>query len=115
MSIVIALCHYLGLRTPILTSSSLGCEGVKSGHLLQICKRCGADTYLSAAGSKEYIEQEGLFAAEGLSVKYQNYVPVSYASSAFGSDDFIPYLSAIDLLFNCGTDSLKHLAHGSFS
>jgi hypothetical protein len=45
---------------------------------------------------------EARFEAEGIKVIYQSYNPQAYPQ-IYG--DFIPCLSAIDMLFNCGENS----------
>ena len=65
----------------------------------------GGTTYLSGAGGMNYLD-ENRFVATGIQLKYQNYVHPIYPQLY---NDFIPYMSVIDLLFNCGVDSMKFL------
>ena len=50
-----------------------------------------------------------LFKKEGIQVFFQDYKHPQY-NQLYGS--FEPYLSVIDLLFNCGPDSLSILKKG---
>ena len=75
----------------------------------------GATTYLSASGSKQYIEDEAAFASAGLPVMYQNYCPSPYETQSNSREEFVPYLSAIDLFASNGQSSLSHLMQGSFA
>lgn len=82
-------------------SSSLRASGVKVERLVQVCEEVGADSYLSALGSKEYIEENNLFEARGIALRYHNYVHPTY-SQLHGA--FLPYMSILDLLMNEGPD-----------
>jgi hypothetical protein len=57
-----------------------------------------ADRYLSGVGARAYFEPEP-FAAAGIEVLWQNFKHPIYPQ-LYG--EFIPGLSSIDLLFNCG-------------
>jgi len=51
-----------------------------------------------------------LFARRGVEVAWQDYVHPEYPQQ-FGA--FVPYLSAIDLLLNCGEESRTILESGN--
>ena len=79
----------------------------KSEKLYNICEVLGATQYLSPAGSRTYIEDEGVFSQNKLQVVYQDYSVKTYKQA--GSGSFVSHLSIIDLLFNCGVaDASKH-------
>ena len=92
---------YLGLSTKIFRSSELEVEGKSSELLVSICKAAGDREYLSGVGATGYLDVN-LFEREGISVRFQLFRPPEYAQR-FG--DFIPNLSAVDYLFNCGARS----------
>ena len=71
--------------------------------MVNICKEVGADTYLSGTGAKDYLIDEE-FDKAGLKLIYQNFIHPTYRQR-FG--DFQPYMSIVDLLFNCGDNSLE--------
>ena len=51
-----------------------------------------------------------LFEKAGIGVEFQDFAIPTYSQHwAKTPDDFVPGLSAIDLIFNCGPDSLKAL------
>jgi hypothetical protein len=103
------LCRLLGIATAIETSSCHGFEGSATGRLVNICRYFKADMYLSGSGGKEYLD-ETLFSQAGIRVKYQEFVPPRYPQHwARGDEEFVPGLSAVDLLFNCGKRSLSVL------
>jgi len=64
-----------------------------------------ADTYLSGTGGKAYLEED-LFMKAGLRLEYQKFSLSQYPQ---GQIPFIPNLSIIDLLFNCGKESSRIL------
>lgn len=100
IEIIKAIKEKLGIKTNILLSSEIPVHGKKSEYLINLCKYIGAHQYLSALGSKEYIEQEGLFEKANIDVKYQDFLPREYPQK--GTDTFIPYLSIIDTIANIG-------------
>jgi hypothetical protein len=103
----IALINYflkeLGITTPILRSSELGISGKKTDRLIAICKSLGATAFYEGAAGRNYIEEEK-FRQAGIELEYQDYQHPVYPQ-LYG--EFIPYLSVIDLMFNCGNESLK--------
>lgn len=103
--IIKAIATALGLTPTFLFSSDLNVSGAKSARLLQICQELGADTYLSANGSRGYIEEEGIFGESEVTVRYQNFVPQPYPQA--GVTEFVPYLSMVDVLANLGTDGAR--------
>jgi hypothetical protein len=103
------LCRLLGIATAIETSSCHGFDGASTERLVNICRYFKADMYLSGRGGTEYLD-ENLFSRAGMRVGYQEFVPPRYPQHWAQSDEeFVPGLSAVDLLFNCGTKSLSVL------
>jgi len=74
-------------------------------RLIDICKLLGADIYFSGKDGAKYLNLEE-FEKEGIRVIFQDYHHPTYPQ-LFGS--FEPYLSVIDLLFNCGPESFSFL------
>jgi hypothetical protein len=103
---VLMLLRQLGVDRRIAIASSLGAFPEEpSERLAAICEFLGADTYLSGAGGRTYLDLKA-FNKRGITVKYQEFSHPVYPQ-LYG--DFIPNLSLLDLLFNCGGDSLKIL------
>lgn len=67
-------------------------------RLIEICKEVDADVYLSGISGKDYLDKK-LFEKNNIELEFQDYVPKKY-KQLYG--DFIPNLSAVDLLFNLG-------------
>jgi hypothetical protein len=82
-----------------IRSSRLNVSGRKAYLLLDICKAIGAESYLSAKGSQDYIKEDDPFEINDVNVIYQDYVHPRYVQ--LGSL-FVSHLSVIDLLFNEG-------------
>lgn len=80
------------------------CEG-KCERLVDLCKLAGGNIYLSGKEGAKYMDLDN-FEKENIQVMFQNYTHPQYLQ-LFGS--FEPFLSVIDLLFNCGPDSLSIL------
>jgi hypothetical protein len=90
-----------GITTPMRRSSEMNPAGAKSELILNLCKSVGATVYLSGPLGRGYLD-EGRFAEAGISVRYHDYVHPKYPQRHAG---FEPFMSAVDVLFNCGRDS----------
>ena len=90
-------------------ASSLKPEGKKNELLVDICKKAGASTYLSGVGAKDYFEP-GPFEKAGIKVVWQEFEHPVYTQLHGG---FVPYMSSIDLLFNCGIEASREFLRGS--
>jgi hypothetical protein len=95
----------LDIHTPLVYSSEIDIEGTKSDLVLNLCKQYNTDTYISGPFGKDYLEHKK-FEDTGIDIEYHEYSHPEY-SQQYG--DFTPYLSVIDLLFNCGNESKKIL------
>jgi hypothetical protein len=70
---------------------------------LNLCKKFNARNYLSGNAAQDYLDVD-LFKKNGIDVIWQNYIHPVYPQ---GQGEFIPYLSVVDLLLNCGADSAR--------
>ena len=92
------ICKFLNLRTDFVRASDLDVKGTSTDLLINICKKVGADTYLSGQGGRSY-QNEKKFRMNNIKVVYQRFEHPVY-KQLFG--DFVPNLSIVDLLFNEG-------------
>ena len=93
----------LGIRTPMIRSSTLQVEGQRSALLLDICRKVGATAFLGGmGGSRDYLDKEA-FAAANMGVVWQDFRPPQYMQC--GEARFTPGLSVLDVLFNYGPAS----------
>lgn len=104
-AVVEAVCELFGLSREIRFSSEMGIPGEKTGRLITICKALGADHYLTGDAAKDYLD-ERQFADNGIHLEYHRYRHPVYQQL---HDQFVPYLSVVDLLMNHGRESLKIL------
>lgn len=103
---VLILLKVLGVNKETKLASELGYLSEEpSERLAAICASLGADTYLSGAGGREYLNLE-YFHNKKITVMFQEFKHPVYRQ-LYG--DFVPNLSLLDLLFNCGPDSLNVL------
>jgi hypothetical protein len=102
----LAICEMLGLKREHRLSSELDTQGDRLGRLIDLCKLVGANVFYEGAAGKDYISDAD-FAQAGIRIEYQDYQHPTYEQL---HGEFVPYLSAVDLLFNCGPRSLEILA-----
>jgi hypothetical protein len=98
----------LGLRREFVRASSLGIGGERSGRLVDLCRHFGATHYLTGDAARDYLDVPA-FEQIGVEVVWQQYRHPEYPQ---GPLPFVPYLSVVDLLMHCGSDSLRILASG---
>ena len=85
----------------------------KSDLVLEICLREGADIYFSGALGKGYLE-ENKFKKAGIKIIYQSYNSSAYEQHQLKQrEGFHDKMSIIDLLLNCGKESLDILMQGN--
>jgi len=108
VAVIRLLCRLLGIETPMVLSSDLDYQGTATDALVSLCGVVGADAYLSGPGGREYLET-GKFHAAGLELAFHDFDHPTYPQQ-YG--EFVPYLSAVDLVFNCGPDSLDLIRSG---
>ena len=89
-----------GIQTQILKSSEMNITTSREERVIDICKYVGADEYLSGNGARVYQTEEH-FTENGLKLTYLDYKPITY-KQLWG--EFLPCMSAIDYIFNCGFD-----------
>lgn len=93
----------LKLEKKLIRASDLNVEGESTQLLINIVKKLGGNIYLSGFGGAKYQEEE-LFKKAGVALTYYSFEHPVYPQLWVG---FVPNLSIIDLLFNCGPESLK--------
>ena len=105
IEIIKFLISALELKTKLVMASDLKPRKEPTERLIDICKILNGNKYLAGNDGNKYMNLE-LFDKEGIEVIFQDFKHPVY-NQLFG--DFEPYLSAIDLLFNCGDNSLEIL------
>lgn len=90
--------EWLGLKPRFLCSSELGIEGSSTKRLVDLCKYCGADIYVTGLGALNYLDYKQ-FEDSGILVQYMNYEKRMYPQL---NGTFTPYVSILDAIANCG-------------
>lgn len=97
------VCELLGFETQYILSSNLESSGRRSARILSLLKTVGAQTYLSARGSFEYMVEDALFPEESCEVFFQNFNPVPYPQRH--APEFVSHLSVLDALMQIGPEA----------
>jgi hypothetical protein len=101
---------WLGLRPNLIRSSELPPIAERREEMIvRICQHFGADEYLSPPGARDYLADDTAFTEAGIRLRFQTYEHPVYPQL---HGDFVPYLSALDLLLNAGGESLHLLRSG---
>jgi hypothetical protein len=109
LSTIAYLAATLGITTESIRASEVEIEeDDPTIRLARICRALGATSYIPGAGGRNYMDVE-VFETHGIQVEFQEYHPSPY-SQQFGA--FLPNVSVIDLLFNCGAESLDIIRQG---
>ena len=110
-ALISEISKFLGIETYCISSSKLGVQASsKSMRLLQICDTIGADTYLSAPGSFDYLRQENPFESSQINLRFFSFMHPVYPQL---HGTFEPYLSIIDAIANIGTVETLRLMRSS--
>jgi len=96
------------IKAPMVFASDLGAQGKKNELLVNILGKTGACRYLSGVGARAYFDPAP-FKEAGIEVIWQNFTHPVYPQ-LYGA--FVPYLSSIDLLFNCGVNKSQEILKG---
>ena len=102
-----AILGYLGIDTKVFFSSDIKrASGDKIDRIAEICTNFeGVNTLFDGKKARNFLDQDSL-QIHGISVKFQDYQHKSY-QQLYGK--FVPYMSIIDLIMNCGKDSMKFI------
>lgn len=92
-------CDILKIDTIMIKSSEIDYKGKKSDLNLSICKKTGANIYLSGKGALDYIKEDDFknFTKENIKIKFQNFEHPIYQQ--YNNCDFISGLAGLDILF----------------
>ena len=100
------LLRLLGIHRTVELTSTMGVAGESTGLVLAMCRAAGADAYLSGVHGRDYLDAAE-FERQGVRLLFQEYTGPVYPQCWPGP--FVPDLSVIDLLFNCGPESRRVL------
>lgn len=109
-ALILWMAEKLKVTTPMIRASTLGAGGERGEHVAAICESVGADRYLSPAGAEDYlIEDKAAFDQRGISVMLHVYEHPEYVQRFA---PFLPYASALDLIFNAGPAAAEVMRYG---
>ena len=103
--------NIFGLEVPIRLSSELGIDSTKNEGIIDMCRRLGATNIVFGTLGRDYVDGE-LFRANGIGIYFQDYRHPEYRQHF---KPFVSHLSALDLVFNHGPQSLDILSAGNIS
>ncbi|MBI5804732.1 WbqC family protein [candidate division TA06 bacterium] len=103
-TVIVRLAEYLGIKTKFINLSELKIEGKSTEMLVSACLALKAREYISGSGGQNYLDKEQ-FQRAGIGLTYTKYQPQPYPQ-LWG--EFVPGLSVMDMLFNCGSEEIKN-------
>jgi hypothetical protein len=108
IGLIDVVANVLGIDTPTVLGSDVPAREDPNARLIDLCRALEADTYLSGAGAHDYLDVDA-FAAAGVEVRFQAFEHPVYAQRY---QPFEPFLSIVDLVMNCGRESLSVIRSG---
>jgi hypothetical protein len=101
----------LGINVTVESAGDQDFQGTKVDLVLDMCAKLGADVYIFGAQGRGYAD-ENSFVGAGIELVFQDYKHPEYPQP---HGDFVSHLSIVDLMFNCGDDSLDILMSGNLT
>ena len=108
MASIFMLMKLFDIKIDIEYSSNLNTTKTKSERLVEILTQVNATHYLSGIGAKDY-HIDKPFDDANIEVIWQDFKHPFYPQL---HGKFIPYLSSIDILFNCGIEESRKILRG---
>ena len=108
-NIIIEICKHIKINTKFNFSENIPIklyDTSPSIRLVEICKKQKASIYVTGPAAKIYLDQD-LFLKENIKIEFFNYKECKKYNQINYS--FIPQLSIVDCLFNCGDNKDKYL------
>ena len=104
---LLALVDYfeLEIKTRFIDVSELDINGSSTDRVLSIVKSLEGTRYITGHGASRYLNHDS-FENEGIDIRYMDYSSIDYPQR-FG--EFTPYLSALDLVAQCGHEVIKYI------
>jgi hypothetical protein len=118
----------LDITIPFYKTSELSTTGKATELIINFCRQLGADAYISGVHGKDYLDLAA-FEKNNIRLVLQDFYPVEYPQqfhckfmqgakravpgSQHKQGEFIPNLSIIDMLMNCGPEKTRALLLGA--
>lgn len=103
----LALADYFGCvsHLKLYDSASMQIDGSSSQRVLDIVRNLGGSIYITGHGARNYLNHAS-FEKIGVDVRYMDYRCEPYVQL---HGEFTPYVSALDLVANCGRDGRRYM------
>jgi hypothetical protein len=105
-ALIECFCHYLNIKTKLSYSWEYTLYEGRSQRLVSLCQQANAQIYVSGPAARDYLDEK-LFEQSNIEVEWFNYEGYEEYPQLWG--DFEHEVTALDLLFNCGSDAVKYL------
>ena len=89
-----------GIKPKFILSSELKIDTKREEKVIDLTLAVGGTRYISGNGARAYQVEEH-FTSRGLELTYLDYQPITYSQLW---KNFLPCMSALDYIFNCGYD-----------
>ena len=103
-----AICAYVGITTRISNSWDYALANGKNERLASLCAQAGGTEYISGPAARDYVDEK-IFTDQGIKLTWFDYAGYLEYSQLWG--DFVPNVTILDLLFNCGKDAHRHMRY----
>jgi len=97
--------NFFDIKIQTVLSSSFNIDSKANELVVELLQKVNATHYISGVGAKDYFQAEPFNNAE-IEVVWQDFNHPVYPQL---HGEFIPYLSSIDLLFNCGIKKSREI------
>lgn len=107
------ICSLLGYDTKkMVLSSDLKVDATSTERLVRLLMEVKCDTYIQGGGGSESYQDDSLFSLHNIALEKQKFKHPTYPQHN-NKGEFVPGLSILDSLFNCGVTKTKALVEGS--
>lgn len=89
-----------GIAPKFINSSEFALETKREEKVIDLCVAVGGTRYISGNGARVY-QDPAHFADRGVELTYLDYKPIEYPQVW---KEFLPCMSVLDYIFNCGYD-----------
>lgn len=103
-----SVCDYLEIRTVIRNSWDYELLDGKTERLAHLSRQVQAEEYVSGPAAKDYIDEQ-IFKDMGIGLTWFDYGGYPEYPQLWGA--FAHNVTILDLLFNCGPDSHRHMRY----
>lgn len=101
-----SICKYLDIRTVISNSWDYTLHGGRTERLVNLCVQAKGTEYITGPAAKNYIDEK-VFADRGIKLTWLDYSGYQVYPQLWG--EFIPRITILDLLFNCGREAHSYM------